>query len=242
MTKNFSKDFENHTFKDWGTRKRTNSAENYLFNNYFIDNNLSILEAGTGSGICSFYLEDTLNFKNITAFDILPKMIDSAKEKAKVKQSKISFFVGDASNLSSLPSNSFDYLCYLQQILCMLPPNQLNIAMQEAYRLGSKNSIYLFSFLDWKSRWYNPILSLNINLIRFFKGHKIQKKYLPEVKFNKKINWQFYKNNQHPILWGTKKEFIKLLTSNGFKINSFYTDKKITNRKGCGIYFVCSKA
>ncbi|MGJ5643151.1 class I SAM-dependent methyltransferase [Formosa sp. S-31] len=239
---NFSKTFESHTLKYWSNRKNINKAEQYIFSKYLKNKNNSILDAGTGSGILAFYFEQALGFKNIVAFDIIPKMIDIAKEKASIIKSNINFQVADASSLQTLKDESFDYLCYLQQIICMVPQSKLNDALKEAHRLGKKDSLYFFSFLNWNSRWYNPFLSFALNSTRFLKGNPFQKYYLPEVKLKGKLNLDFFKSDQHPILWIKKNDIEKLLHKNGFSIESIFTEYELTNKKGSNIYVICSKS
>ncbi|MCF6295269.1 MAG: class I SAM-dependent methyltransferase [Flavobacteriaceae bacterium] len=241
MAQAFSKLFRQHTLKDWGSRSKINYVEQYLFDTYFTDSSLSVLEAGTGGGVVSFYLEHEKKFKVVTAFDIIPEMILKAQTTAKSQNSNIHFLEGDACDLSTLQTGQFDYLIYMQQILCMIPQTHLKQALQEAYRLGAPDSIYLFSFLDWDSRWYNPILSFNVNAFRFFKGLPFQKYYLPEVKFHGSINWRFYSKNQHALLWGKKDDLVHLLKSSGFAIEYIYKNESLIHRKDNAHYFVCKK-
>ncbi|GAA4282102.1 class I SAM-dependent methyltransferase [Gaetbulibacter aestuarii] len=241
MESSFSNDFIDHTISDWAGRKEPNIVEKYLFENYLENSELSVLEAGTGAGVLSFCLEKKFGFKNITAFDIIPKMIKKAQDKAKKQKSNIKFMVANACHLQSLKSGQFDYLIYLGQILSMVPEEQLNLALEEAYRLGSKNSTYFFSFLDWGSRWYNPILSFNINLARLLTGRPIKKYYIPEIKYKGSINWHFYENEQHALLWCKKDRIIRKLKLAGFNVKKIYYESDITNKKGTAFYFVCNK-
>lgn len=241
MKSPFSKAFEEHTINTWSDRSKINQVESYLLSNYFKDKNTSILDAGTGNGVFSFYLEKELGFQNISAFDIIPKMIERAKKNATEKTSNVNFFVADAAQLHDVKSNQFGYLCYLQQVLSMVPEHSLNAALKEAHRIGNEHSTYLFSFLDWHSRWYNPILSLNINTVRLLKGKPVQKRYLPELKFNGKLNKQFYKSDQHAMLWAKKRDILKTLNNTGFEVKTVYKEKMITNKKGRALFFVCTK-
>ncbi|OMP30681.1 hypothetical protein BKM32_10610 [Mangrovimonas sp. DI 80] len=242
MSYPFSKSFEAHTLKNWAGRSKINNVERYLLSKYFDNNQASVLDAGTGAGILPFHLEQERGFKNITAFDIIPQMIEIAKSKAIEKQSNINFLISDASDLKGIESNQFGYLCYTQQILSMVPKNRLKPALQEAHRVGKKDCTLIASFLDWNARWYNPILNFNTNAARFIQGKPLQNKYLPEVNFNGRLNWKFYSKEQHPLLWAKKSEIINLLHDCGFKIKSFYTEEDLTNKKGYTFYFVCTKA
>ena len=147
---------------------------------------------------------------NIAAFEIIPYMIQKAKTKAKSKKSNIQFYLDDASDLNRFKDNEFDYLLYLGQVLSMVPKANLNDALLEAFRICKPNGTFILSFMDWDSRWYNKLLSFNINFFRILTGRKIQKYYLPELKFHNRINWKFYKKEQHPILWVRKKLLKKM--------------------------------
>ncbi|WP_185956460.1 class I SAM-dependent methyltransferase [Changchengzhania lutea] len=242
MTNTFSKKFEEQVIDAWGNRKDLSKIEKYLLPKYLTNNKLKVVEAGTASGIFSFYIEEQLGFKNIKAFDLIPKMIELAREKALAKKSKIDFVQADASNLNCFENNYFDYLVYLGQILCMVPKAYLSKSLNEAYRIGKKDSTYIFSFLDWNSRWFNPILSKVVNLVRFLNGIKTEKYYIPQVKtVDRSINWKFYKKEQHGILWIKKNAAIKLLKKTGFKIVKIYDEEELTHYRGVAFYIICKK-
>ena len=76
-------------------------------------------------------------------------MIDNANKNGKKKNSAIKFVVADATDLSDFTSNTYDYLIYLQQVLCFIEDEQLfRNALSEAYRIAKKDSIVIFSFLE----------------------------------------------------------------------------------------------
>lgn len=237
----YSESFIEKTYADWNSREDVNNLESFLLSKYLKNNALSVLEAGTGSGVISFFIEEKLKFKDITAFDIIPEMIDRANERSKQKESEIEFITDDASKLENLKLKHYDYLVYLQQILSIVPEERLDLALNNAYKVGNDESTYIFSFMDWNSRWYNPILSFNVNFFRLVTGRKIQKYYLPQLKFNGKLNKRFFKKDQQGIFWGKKEKIISKLHKAGFKIDSFYKESEITNATGTTFYFLCKK-
>ncbi len=235
MAQNFSKRFSEQVINGWAGRENIYDQERFILNNYLLNSDLSVLEAGTGGGVMSFFIEESLSFKNIHAFDVIPEMIDIANNKAKKNKSKVNFSVNDAADLSSFKDEKFDYLVYLQQVLCMVPQKHLSMAIKEAYRVGAKNSVYIFSFLDWDSRWYNPILSFIINSARLLFGRKMLKYYLPEV------NKTFFRKDQQGILWAKKSHIFKMLEDVGLTITNFYTHEKLVQKKGRTFFIVCEK-
>lgn len=242
MEKNyFSKSFEKQVVDDWIDRSEVSVQEIYLLSNYLLDNTLNVVEAGTGAGRLSFYIEESMEFKNVKAFDLIPEMVERSKTKAEHKKSNIEFIEADASNLSSYSDGKFSYLVYLQQILCMVSSERLGNALDEAHRISKPDATFIFSFMNWDSRWYNPVLSFSINLIRFLSGRKIEKYYLPMLRVKDGINWDFFKKDQHGILWVKKKSIIKMLHKASFKIETIYTDEDLTKSKGMAFYLICKK-
>ncbi|GAA4231932.1 hypothetical protein GCM10022291_05480 [Postechiella marina] len=240
--KRFHEKFKKDVVDRWSCRSSISDIEKYLFSTYLTNNKLEVIEAGTAAGIFCFYLEDELGFSKINAFDIIPEMIQIAKDKAKKKQSKVDFKQGDAADLKGFESNKFDYLIYLGQVLSMVPKDLFDQSIKEAHRIGKKDATYIFSFLDWNSRWYNPILSFFINFVRLVTGRKVQKYYLPEVKkVDNSFNWLFFRKEQHGILWGKKAKILKKLKDSGFQIQKVYNEEEITNRKGKIFYVICTK-
>ncbi|WP_445736481.1 class I SAM-dependent methyltransferase [Mariniflexile sp.] len=237
----FSEHYEKKVVENWIGRSSINKVEEYLFSKYINNNKLKVIDAGTAAGIFSFYLEEKSGFKNITAFDIIDEMIVTAKAKAVQKQSTITFVQADASNLNNFDGGQFDYLIYLQQILSMVPKELLNKSLEEAYRIGSKDAVYIFSFLDWNSRWYNPIVSMVINLVRPITGRKIKKYYLPELLLGKSINKNFFSKEHHGILWVKKKHILKKLNACGFKVSAYYREEDLTKATGRAMYIICKK-
>ena len=74
-----------------------------------------------------------MGFTEITAFDYVPEMIKSAEHTKQKRQSKVNFLILDAANLDSIETNSFDYLIYLQQIICFIPEQLREQSIYERY-------------------------------------------------------------------------------------------------------------
>jgi len=242
---NFSKErYSGELFEDWAVRKGIIPAEEYLLKKYLTDFSKSVIEAGTGGGRISFYIEN-MGFQNITAFDYVPKMIEHARSVAKEKKSLIKFQVADASDLPEYENSAFDYLIYLQQVLCFVPKELFFNSCAEAYRIAKKGGIVIFSFLDWNSRIYNPTLSWVTNTIRKIRREEVLKQHLPWLKLNGKFNWKLFNKNQPTVFWIKKNEIISDLKNIGFSIleaknnNQLFNDSDKTRKEM--LYIVCRK-
>ncbi len=229
---------------DWVNREGLIPAEKFLLSKYLSDTSKRILEAGTGGGRISFEIE-RMGFKNITAFDFVPEMIKHASSEAEKLNSSIDFKVLDATNLDVFDDNSFDYLVYLQQVLCFIDKQPLfENAIKEAYRVARKDGIAIFSFLDFRSRKINYILSLKLCFLRFFRNEKISRQYLPWLKLNNRMNWKLFCRNQPLTYWVKREQIVSLIESTGFSILEVGTEselKKSNDPDNGMLYVVCKK-
>jgi hypothetical protein len=240
LKNSFHTQFEEEVFQGWSKAGLyATDAEKYIFKKH-LSTDVNTLEAGTGGGRISFYLEDALNFKNIIAFDLVPKLIEHCKSVAIKKGSNIKFEVADVSNLKRYKSREFGNLLYTGQVLSMVPKAMLNNALLEAYNIGDKESTYVFSFMDWNARWYNPVLSFMVNLSRLLKFKKIETYYIPEIRHMKRINKHFFSAKGYGILWIKKKHAIKKLESSGFNIKAAYRESELSNSKSV-LFFICTQ-
>ncbi|GGD41109.1 class I SAM-dependent methyltransferase [Muriicola marianensis] len=237
----YSEEFENQVVKVWKDRENLYGAEKVLLDKFLKDKKAKICDAGTGSGRIAFYLEEE-GFEDIHGFDLSKRMIDEAEKKAGINTSKIGFRHADACDLSLYPDNHFQYLVYLQQVLSMIPEDQLGEALREAFRIGQPGSIYIFSFMDWRARKYNPLLSLIVNSVRFFTFRKTSKYYLPELTLNGRFNKGFLSRNQHPIWWPKMEMVIPMLEETGFEIVTTHKQNEVSSGgKEYAFYLICSK-
>lgn len=245
MEYNLNKElYKTELLEDWTKRTHLINAEKYFIEKYLTNKTKRVLEAGTGGGRIAFKVEEA-GFKNICAFDIVPQMIDYAIEKANRNSSQIKFSVADASNLNLYKDESFSYLIYLQQVLCFIPnENDFYKSLEEAFRIASKDSITIFSFLDFEGRKINRFLSLISNFCRLIRGEKTHKQYLPWLKKNNKINWKILNKNQALTYWIERKKVVKFLKSLGYEILEEKSSSQIIkpNAKPSGmLYIVCKK-
>ena len=201
-----------------------------------------VVEAGAGGGRLTFFIE-SLGFSQIFGFDIVPEMVALAQGEAIKRNSSIKFEVGDAADLKIFDSNSFDYLVYMQQVLCFVPRPLFSASLSEAYRIAKKDAIVIFSFLDYDSRFYNPLLSLISNMIRTIRGEDRLKHHLPWLKINDtQINWRLFKKGAPSVYWVKKEQILKQLKQVGFEIMEVDHGNRIHPKGNKGaLYIICRK-
>lgn len=218
MSLNSNKDlYADKLFRTWSEKEGLMPIEAHLLNKYLTNTSGKVIEAGTGGGRIIFEIEKR-GFKHLDAYDFVAQMIDCCNSKKKHLNSSVNFKIADATNLEAYDDYSFDYLIYLQQVLCFIDKKELNKALAEAYRIGKQDSTYLFSFLNWNSKFYNPPLSLIVNFLRLMRGEKTNRYKLPWLNINDTFNWHFLNKKQPQNLWFKEKHIIQILEENGFTV------------------------
>lgn len=241
MSVNSNKDlYSEDLFEIWSKKKGLIPLEAYFLNKYLLNKKGKTIEAGTGGGRIIFEIEKQ-GFSDLKAFDYVEKMVSFCnKEKLRLKSS-IKFKIADATNLKNYKTNTFDYLIYFQQVLCFINKDKLPLALKEAHRIGNEKSIYLFSFLNWDSKFYNPILSMLVNLFRIIRAEKVNKYQLPWLNINGKFNWKFLNKNQPQNMWYKEKDITKILGKNRFLIIEVKTRVNTSEKIG-HIHIACKKS
>ena len=100
--------YSNSSTVDGYTNDKLFPAEELIFQKYF-KHGTSILDIGCGAGRTSIAL--ALKGYSVTAMDLVPEMIESAKQQADVQKVKIDFSVMDAVNMD-YESESFDNILF----------------------------------------------------------------------------------------------------------------------------------
>ena len=241
MKRNLNKDlYSEQLFKVWTEKNDLLPIESYFIKKYLSNIEGKVIEAGTGGGRIIFEIEK-LGFSKLEAFDYVENMIAFCKKKKNKLNSAINFKTNDATNLISYNNKEFDYLIYLQQVLCFVDKDLLPKALKEAHRIGKKNSTYIFSFLNWHSKFYNPILSFLVNFFRGLRNEKTCKYKLPWLIIDGKFNWKFLNKNQPQNIWFKENEIITILENNGFSILEVKTQIESSN-KPQHIHITCKKS
>lgn len=242
-SKNLNKAFyTEHMIDSTIYRRNIFPAEEVVLKRYLTDTSKSVVEAGAGGGRLTFYIEQ-LGFNDVTGFDIVEQMMKYAKKKAVKRKSNIRFVTGDASNLGMFTDESFDYLVYAQQVLCFVPQELFSKSLEEAYRIAKKGSLTIFTFLDFDSKSYNPLLSICANFLRKLRGEEVSKYHLPWIKLNNtQFNWKLLNRGQPSVYWVKKKDILKQLSSMGYSIIEAKKGSELVDNGSKGVlYVICKK-
>ncbi len=167
-----------------------------------------------------------------------------AKKIAAQRNSQVKLKVADALNLSCYKNSSFGYLLYLQQILSLIPHEHIIQTLGECYRLLKKDGLLLISVLNYEKKAAAKFASFILRFVRFFRGDKTSKQYLPWLKLGGKINRKFLQRDQALVYWFKKDEIVKLLENAGFNMIEVKTSAEIMGKsykKKALLYIVCRK-
>lgn len=121
---------------------------------------------------------------------------------------------------------------------------QFHNALNEAYRIAKKDSITLFSFLDYHSRTLNIPHRILLNILRWLRNEPIPDNYLPWLKINNRFNRKLLSKNQALTYWVKRDEILMELNKIGFKVlevkNASQINTDAKQQKGM-LYVVCTK-
>ena len=234
---------DDQEFHEWSRVRPLADQERLLLTKYLVKKDKRVIEAGTGGGSIALFLEN-MGFEEIHAFDLSPRMIEAARINASRTRSKISFDIADAANLHQYQSGYFDYLVYMQQVLCCVPKEGFRQALTEAYRIAAPGSVSIFSFLNWESRMLNSLLSMAVNFSRRARNERSSSRYLPLLLRNRRLNWRYFSSHQPSFYWPRPQEAVEQIQSVGFRVIETTTEQVGTNGRtsqGTGLYVVASK-
>ncbi|TAI48560.1 class I SAM-dependent methyltransferase [Flagellimonas allohymeniacidonis] len=236
----FSEDYEAHTIHNWIDRANVNSTERELIDKVLKNKDSIAMEAGTGSGVIAFYLE-SLGVKEVHAFDIIEAMVTKARNSAKERNSKVNFEQANAIALTCYADSKFNYLFYLQQVLSMVPYKELPSALKEGLRVGSDDATYVFSFMDFSSRWYNGLLLFLRGIALLLQGVKPKYRGIPELVVDGKYNFKFFGKNQFCIQWYRLREIEALVKKMGYQVLESYSGGQIYSNSQQNLFLICKK-
>jgi len=234
--------YTNKLAKSTTIRKKPFDSEAHILEKYLTDKSKRLIEGGCGAGMLTSYLSNK-GFENVNGFDIVPELITYCKRESEKSGSKIKYWVGDAANLEGIENSSYDYLIYLQNVMCFVPEELFQKALNESYRIATQGAVVIYSFLNYRARTYNPILGLIVNFLRGIRGEKKSKYYLPWLKHNfTEYNWKFLNKNQPRLFWTKKEDIVEILKTTGFTILEASVGQEII--KGASdntMFIICKK-
>lgn len=206
----------NHYEKcDENSRLTTNNARKIEFTvtttslNQYIQKQDKIIDLGAGTGIYSFYFAEKGN--DVTAIDITPKHINIIREKLSKSEDNIrlSAEVGDATDLSHYPSESFDVVICFGPMYHLLDACDRERCISEALRILKKGGILAIAYI-------NKHFVLHSVMLR-------DKKFLTENFVNKIMNTGIIKEGEKECFWtdayfATPSEMEEFVAKFGFEI------------------------
>jgi ubiquinone/menaquinone biosynthesis C-methylase UbiE len=206
--------------------------------------NKEVVEIGCGNGVQSLYIFQKFNPARITGIDLSKANIDIAlSEKERLKAEKVTFFVDDAQDMKSIPSESVDVLiniesafhypdktAFIKEVHRVLKPGgQFLIADILSKREKRKIKIWgkSMSHHFWNHRqYYEEFIKSDLEIFRsedisdqIRKGWSLYKNWLPKIKresFIQNVAFRiFYVLNSRINLYLLKKQQYHVFT--GFK-------------------------
>lgn len=243
MNKNEYQDKNSNEFLFWA-RKATSPLKDYeeIFLKEVIESNqeLKVLEGGTGSGRIASGINKKNNQLEIDAFDSSELLLNIAiKENSKYG---INFFYDDIVKLKNIKNiknfKKYDCIIYLGQVLSCVNINNQVLALKEAAKYLKKDGSLFMSLCYHNSNNLTYLRNLLFIFLRTiftfrFDFHKIIRFRVTGTKFTlgKDFMW-----------WHNKKTAINLLQNSGYKIEKIGLRKDLLNGKGSnGFIYIKAK-
>jgi ubiquinone/menaquinone biosynthesis C-methylase UbiE len=207
-----------------------------------------ILEIGCGNGIQALYINASHNPLSITGIDLNKANIDIANsEKAGTNAGNVSFFVGNAQNLTQIESDSIDVLLNIESAFHY--PDKVSF-LSEVHRVLKPGGEFLIAdILSTRKKregimklWGKPMVHHFWNLKRYqqeFLKSELNLEQTVDISRQVRKGWSLYRN------WLPKIKMQKLLQNIAFRI--FYViNARINiyflNKRQQYIIFVGSKS
>lgn len=204
-------------FDQWVDRERLLPDEQSAIQ-HFLSPDRRTVEGGTGGGRIVRALH-ALGYRDLYAYDFVPGFIEQARQRD--RGLPIEYSVDDATRLA-YADDSFDQLVYLQQLLCLIDPEESrSAALREARRILRPGGRALFSFLCWEVRnaslFYRLLLAQN-RLVRAVTGARRPPQSIPWLRLGNRFNFSFLLDRKPYVYWFRVREACDFIASAGFRI------------------------
>jgi len=219
--------FRESEFNLWAQRTLLDASEKYVITQY-LDTKKSVLEAATGGGRILLAMQ-TMGFKQLNGFDILPEFIEVARQRDEEKN--IDYQVQDGRSLS-YPNGRFEQLVYLQQLISLISEKtDREKIVKEAFRVLQPGGLMIVNVLCTRSRrgLYSPLL-LWLKCLRFILNKKLSIQNQPWLRLKGKPNFKALLDFGPYVYWFKEYEAVELLKSAGFIIEALGSDAQAKNK------------
>jgi 2-polyprenyl-3-methyl-5-hydroxy-6-metoxy-1,4-benzoquinol methylase len=134
-------------YEDYPFTKNTEYEVDWMIKEYLTNPEMKIIDVGCGTGRHAINLA-TKGYKNITAIDLSPGFVRTAKEAAKVKKVQVDFRLCDARELPF--GNEFDAaICLCEGAFGLLENDTENYKVLKAvHKSLKKNGIFILTTLN----------------------------------------------------------------------------------------------